>query len=407
MVEALRVLSPEVQMNLKVNPDYEDLCTPLILEEYRSLKDSIREHGLWKAIEVNEDGEILDGHHRYKACNEVGRPWNIPDPIVKRFDTKVEEKIYVKETNLLRRQLNDYQKVEMYRSLEPLYVERAKRRHEATIPIKGQKGFQLNPQIDNLMLAPNGTHAEKGKSIDLIAKKAGVSARTYYRAKAIQDKGSEALKRLVKTGQKTIGSAYNELKIVENRRHAHMRGSPPLPEGVYDVLLADPPWRYGYTGLGRGVADIHYHTMQTEDIINEPIHNITAKDSMLFLWATNPKIEDALRVADGWGFTYKTCLIWVKPHFGTGFYVRSQNEILMICRKGKIPIPNAADRPPSVLFAPKTRHSAKPPEVYNIIERAYPNRRYVELYSRSHREGWESWGLESLKKNECTNSWSE
>jgi N6-adenosine-specific RNA methylase IME4 len=95
-----------------------------------------------------------------------------------------------------------------------------------------------------------------------------------------------------------------------------------------------------------------------------------------------------------WGFEYKTNLVWVKDKIGTGYYLRGQHELLLIGIKGKIGVPNEADRVSSVLIAPRNEHSQKPQEVYNIIEKMYPNCKYIELFARNKHEGWESWGNE-------------
>lgn len=40
--------------------------------EFRALKDSLREHGCLVAIEYDENGDVLDGHHRLRALRELG-----------------------------------------------------------------------------------------------------------------------------------------------------------------------------------------------------------------------------------------------------------------------------------------------------------------------------------------------
>ena len=44
---------------------------PLTAEEYDELKDSIANNGIDVAIEYDENGEILDGHHRVRAWQEL------------------------------------------------------------------------------------------------------------------------------------------------------------------------------------------------------------------------------------------------------------------------------------------------------------------------------------------------
>lgn len=44
--------------------------------------------------------------------------------------------------------------------------------------------------------------------------------------------------------------------------------------------------------------------------------------------------------------------------------------------------------------ARRGRHSAKPVEVHQRIERLLGERRRVELFARRRRDGWDAWGNE-------------
>jgi ParB/RepB/Spo0J family partition protein len=99
-------------MILKTNQEYASLVPELSTEEYESLKQSIKENGLWIPIVVNKDGVILDGHHRYKACQELG----VKEPyktVIKEFEDELHEKMFVINCNLTRRQLNNFQRTEV------------------------------------------------------------------------------------------------------------------------------------------------------------------------------------------------------------------------------------------------------------------------------------------------------
>ena len=165
----------------------------------------------------------------------------------------------------------------------------------------------------------------------------------------------------------------------------------PLPQGEFNVIYADPPWRYNVSHL-RGNPEKYYPSMTLEEISKLEIPS--SENTILFLWTTNPMLEDALTVLEAWGFQYKTNIVWIKDKFGTGFYVRGQHEILLIGVKGDVHPPEEANRFPSILKAPVKQHSQKPTEVYDIIEKMYPNAHYLELFARQKREGWEAWGNE-------------
>jgi N6-adenosine-specific RNA methylase IME4 len=169
--------------------------------------------------------------------------------------------------------------------------------------------------------------------------------------------------------------------------------------GKFTVLYADPPWRYEHPPMGGGNRSIenHYPTMELEDIIALPIDNYAHDDSVLFLWATSPKLPECLKVMDAWGFTYRTSMVWVKDKIGMGYHAREKHELLLIGKRGELPPPDQENRPDSVIFSPRLQHSAKPPLVRDMIDRMYPSVRKVELFAREQieRENWTYWGNEN------------
>jgi N6-adenosine-specific RNA methylase IME4 len=173
-----------------------------------------------------------------------------------------------------------------------------------------------------------------------------------------------------------------------------------LPEGEFPVLYADPPWEYSNSGFEDSAAS-HYPTMPTERLaaaegegdLAWEVRRRAAENAVLFMWATNPLLEDALRVMNAWGFEYKTNMVWVKnrgPRMG--FYVMGRHELLLIGVRGSS-LPRQGSQPPSVLDAPVGAHSAKPHEVYDLVESMYAGP-YLELFARNRREGWTPFGDE-------------
>ena len=163
----------------------------------------------------------------------------------------------------------------------------------------------------------------------------------------------------------------------------------PLPVVGYDVIYADPPWRYQFSQTKRRKIENHYDTMALEDICALKVPS--AKDSVLFMWVTPPKMEEGMRVINAWGFTYRTCMVWVKDKIGMGYYVRQKHEILTISIKGSPGTPEPKHRPKSVFYGMRREHSKKP-SMYSLIEHMYPGRKYLELFARNTAEGWTSWG---------------
>ena len=95
----------------------------------------------------------------------------------------------------------------------------------------------------------------------------------------------------------------------------------------YSTVYADPPWQYSNSS-SRGAAVNHYSTMTVADICNEPVAQLVTDIAHLHLWTTNAFLREAFDVIDAWGFTYKSCLIWIKPQLGMGNYWRVSHEYL-------------------------------------------------------------------------------
>lgn len=157
----------------------------------------------------------------------------------------------------------------------------------------------------------------------------------------------------------------------------------------YRTILADPPWNIGQTG-SRG-ADRHYQLMTLEAICALQIGDIAEADAHLWLWVTNATLQAGHTVMGTWGYTYRSCLTWIKPRFGLGAYLRNQTEHLLLGTRGKAPILFRSQG--SWFYAPKQDHSHKPEEQYAIIERCSPGP-YLELFARRRQPNWDCWGNE-------------
>src|ERR671924_2303391 len=149
--EAIQGRSPSSDPQVKINPEYASLVSELSPEEYESLKRSIKENGLYVPLIVNQDGIILDGHHRYKACQELGI---VPKTLVREFKDKLEEQLFVIDCNLKRRQLNNFQRTELALKSKSILAEIAKNHEKA--------GVKLDPSQD-LVMGRQGVSGEIGK----------------------------------------------------------------------------------------------------------------------------------------------------------------------------------------------------------------------------------------------------
>ncbi len=182
--------------------------------------------------------------------------------------------------------------------------------------------------------------------------------------------------------------------LVQAQHGGTGRADPPaLPDGKYGVILADPPWAFetrGEGGKGRS-AENHYPTMSVDEIGDRIILDLAADDCALFLWVTSDRLPAALDVMTRLSFRYaSTAFVWVKEGApGLGYWTRKGAELCLLGARGS-PKRLAADVA-EVVHAPRGRHSEKPEEVYERIERLVAGP-YLELFARKPRPGWDAWG---------------
>lgn len=172
----------------------------------------------------------------------------------------------------------------------------------------------------------------------------------------------------------------------------------------YACILADPAYPFStYSGdrVPQRAEEQHYPTMPIAEIEALPVADISAPDAVLFLWFTWPILEDALRIIQRWGFTYKTCAFaWLKADVSTvdlfphdkqadmtlGYWTRSNSEVCLLATRGKPKRLSASVR--QGIIEPRRQHSRKPDCVHARIEKLVAGPR-LELFARQRRLGWD------------------
>jgi N6-adenosine-specific RNA methylase IME4 len=179
----------------------------------------------------------------------------------------------------------------------------------------------------------------------------------------------------------------------------------PFPQKRYSIIYADPPWAWSKTALvNRGSAravEKEYPTMQPDEIKVLPVSDISETCSILFMWATSPKLPQALEVMAAWGFQYKTiAFVWVKRNkiapswfTGMGFYTRQNAEFVLLGTKGDS-LKRKDKGVHQIVEEAISVHSRKPDEIRRRIDRMFDGER-IELFAREAATGWDRWGFES------------
>lgn len=210
--------------DIKVDPEIERLFPKLSDLQYQALKESIREEGQHVPIYVNADGVILDGHNRYRACCELGIT---PKFEVIRFKDEIQEQRFLATVNLVRRNLNPYQAIELALQGAAIEIELARKRQLQHLR-KGNDGQQQSPATIYVPVSPplsspsveiytsGETEAgTAGRVNEKLAARAGVSPSTFARGKYIAEHAPEAVKQALREGLMHIDSAYKTLRTAK------------------------------------------------------------------------------------------------------------------------------------------------------------------------------------------------
>lgn len=373
-------------------------------EKVLQLADSIKEIGLLNPVNVTNKNELIAGLHRVEAFKLLGR-LNIPCNISGITDPLKLELAEIDE-NLIRNEVHFTIRGDGFVRRDEILLELGLRATQAN---KGNTGKY---KITGDNVTPVKTTAD-------IAKEMGVSERTMQREKQISRSLSAPTKELIR--EKDISKAdaiklaalpkekqeifAEKLKegaksFVDARRiiaKENVKKVEPI-KGKYRVFYADPPWQYGDKLVdGYGPAENHYPTMSIQQLCNMPIIEASEETAVLFIWTTSPLLEETFKVINAWGFKYKSSFVWNKEAHNMGHYNSVRHEFLLICTKGSC-TPDNQKLFNSVQSIKRTKHSEKPEEFRKIIETLYEYGNKIELFARSKKEGWESWGNQCQEK---------
>ncbi|MGA2186509.1 MAG: MT-A70 family methyltransferase [Bryobacteraceae bacterium] len=341
------------------------------LGDLRALADSIAEVGLLHPVVVTPEGRLIAGQRRLQACRHLG--WtDVPVTVVDLYQAARGEA----HENFVRKDLLPSEIVALKRAIEPFERRSARERQGA----RADLGHPANEADDG------------GEARDRIARYLGVGRTTIDRAEAVIEAAEEEpeeyghlVEQMDRSGK--VAGAFRRLTVLKQARE--LDASPPkLPTGPFQVIVADPPWRY------ESGNDLPYPTMDIEDIKAMPVEDIADDNATLWLWTTNAHLRVAFDVVDAWGFEFRTLLTWVKDRMGTGEWLRGQTEHCMLAVRGK-PVFLHGNHS-TVLEAARREHSRKPEEFFALVDATCPGGK-VELFCRQRREGWQVYGNDTSR----------
>lgn len=377
----------EATISDKLKQPYRDLLPPLSTEEFEALKADIKANGVLAPILVDEDGNILDGHHRYKIDKDAPRK-------VIRGLSEDEKQAMVIRSNLTRRNLSPEQKREVAKQQREI----AKRLRELDAKKWTQKRLAELLGIGQQTVSDwfsNNTES-------------GISSKPDARVKLSEDAKRVVAERIEAgetqaqvaadfgVSQKTASNVLKEAerkKDIERQRQEIAASPPETPSGLFSVISMDPPWPYGreYDPEGSRVAN-PYPEMSLEQI--RAISLPATDDCVLFLWTTHQFIPHCYQMLEDWGFAYKATMVWDKERIGMGAWLRMQCEFCLVGVKGKPNWENTKHR--DIIREARREHSRKPESFYAVVEEITTGNR-LDYFSREPRKGWQSFGNDTSK----------
>lgn len=173
-------------MSIRIDKEFESLIPPLSAEEFQQLEENCVKEGIRDAL-ITWNGILVDGHNRFKIAAKHGLHWN-----EKRmeFADRDSAKAWIIRNQLGRRNLKEWDRFDLTKSLEEIEKRKAKERMS-----DGAKGAPILADA-------------KGETRDKMASLIGVSHGTYDKMKAIDDSNDERLKQQVRNGDISIHKGW-------------------------------------------------------------------------------------------------------------------------------------------------------------------------------------------------------
>jgi len=349
-------------------------------KELQELAADIEKHGLQEPIWLDKDGKVLDGRNRLRACEIAKVP-----PAFRAWTGPWSPVSFVISENLLRRHLNSDQRACCANDALPLFEAEAKARQRL--------GKEKIPDP-----------ISSGQARDKAAAAFKTNAHYVSDAKKLKAKDPEAFED-VKKGKRRLVDVKRQSKAekqekerAENKAKVEASEKPEELTGTFSTIMIDPPWDFTEEGDQDvyGSTKPRYAQMREPELAALPVGLRAAQNAHLYMWITNRSLMTGKgwRLCEAWGFRPITVITWCKPAIGVGNYFRNSTEHIIFAVKGSLPLKVKNIGTWFRWGDTRRKHSEKPEETYDLVEECSPGP-YLEMFARSQRKGWVSWGAEA------------
>ncbi len=389
-----------------IDPELRELIPPLRDEERQALEENLRRDGCRDPLVVWRGHNILlDGHHRYEICQRHGIDFALTEVDLPDREAAAD---WIDANQLGRRNLTPDQ-VALLRGRR---YNRLKKQHGGDRRSSPQNE-DLNGKTAARLAREHGvsrqTIERDGQFAAAIEKTAAIEpdlehkvARGAGPAKSAVIKAAELLEthpdqaRAVLEGRRTAADVVRELRreATAQRLNEVAAREAQAHEGVFDVIVIDPPWpmRKIERDCRPNQIELDYPTMTEEQLAALTIP--MADDCHVWLWTTHRFLPMALRLLDAWGLKYVCTFVWHKPGgFQPVGLPQFNCEFALYARRGSpVFLDTKAFR--ACFEAPRGRHSEKPDAFYDVVRRVTAGRR-LDMFNRRAIAGFVGWGKEA------------
>ena len=340
---------------MQIKDEFKKLIPALSVEEFNQLEQNCLAEGIREKI-ITWNGFIIDGHNRFEIATKHKLNFETKS---KEFDSEVDAKIWMVNNQFGRRNLQDFVKGELMKTLEELEKEKGLEVYKEKAVFKGNQYSAPLSIIDN---------EPKHNTQKIVADKLGWSTGKKAQFDVVTKKAPEEVKAKLRTGEVSINQAYQEIKkeekkeeykakVLETRIETTINENikngdsleilESLEDGCIDVVLTDPPYGISYVSnrsifedsiTKRGLLnDGKDEAFDLLDKTCKILQRKTAENAHLYFfcsWSVFSSFESIISKY----FNIKTPIIWDKGNKGSGDLDNdwgNQTEIIIYCVKGK------------------------------------------------------------------------
>jgi len=244
------------EIEIIIDDEFNNLIPPLSNAEFNGLKKSIIAEGCRDPL-VLWDNILLDGHNRYHICMDNGILFK---RVVKNMDSREDAMVWIIKNQFGRRNLTDGWKLDLKKHEKEILLKKGLKKKIEEGKKTGRGHKKVLSENDNTF---------KHNTREIIAEELGWSTGKVAEAEIVQ-RDNPVIWEDVKTGDKSVHEAYKEVKRQERKeKRKESIDSPNLPDGIFDIIYADPPWKYDFSETASREIEKNYPTMNLDKLKNK------------------------------------------------------------------------------------------------------------------------------------------